>query len=75
MARRSAAVRLLAIVIIEPVSMAASTRSAGIELERVASGRAVGAGVVTLRAGSLVERRRRQALCAWARCEARTKTS
>ena len=63
MAWRSAAVRPLAIVIIEPVSIAAITRSAGIDEEGLSSGRAVGAGVVALRAGPLVQRGAIRCLC------------
>ena len=56
--------RPVAIVIIGPVSIAASTRSAGIDSKRVASGRAVGARVVALRAGSFVEFGAVRRLCA-----------
>jgi hypothetical protein len=52
MARRSGALRPLAIVTIEPDSMAESTRS-GSMAELLAVGRAADAGVVALRAARL----------------------
>ncbi len=63
MARRSAAVRSVAIVIIEPVSIAASTRSAGIDRNASRAGARFDAGVVALRAGPLVELGAVRCLC------------